>query len=73
MEKIKCFGFDMDYTLAGRCSLSLLVSALIAYKGLAAVGRAYTICMSTLNVLPLIIVTVILTDTGQSVNEYSRI
>ena len=23
MEKIKCFGFDMDYTLAGKCSLSL--------------------------------------------------
>lgn len=19
MEKIKCFGFDMDYTLAGKC------------------------------------------------------
>ena len=29
MEKIKCFGFDMDYTLAGKCSLSLLESALI--------------------------------------------
>lgn len=20
MEKIKCFGFDMDYTLAGKCT-----------------------------------------------------
>lgn len=24
MEKIKCFGFDMDYTLAGECTQPIL-------------------------------------------------
>ncbi len=40
MEKIKCFGFDMDYTLAGKCSLSLVMSALINLSGQTVVTEA---------------------------------
>ena len=27
MEKIKCFGFDMDYTLAGKLNTYLLITS----------------------------------------------
>lgn len=29
MEKIKCFGFDMDYTLAGEYLLDFFVTGLV--------------------------------------------